>query len=489
MGTTEVGELFDLPFEDDEPEAPADGGLVRRVYTVSELTAEIRELVETTWSDVWVEGEISNCRAWNTGHVYFTLKDASAQIRAVVWRSTARQLRFKPEDGLQVVARGRLGVYEVKGEYQFVCESLEPKGLGALQLALEQLKRKLSGEGLLAAERKRPLPTLPRRIGVVTSLDGAALRDILRVLARRYPTAHVVIAPTLVQGEGASAQIARALRRIGRLDGVDVIIVGRGGGSIEDLWAFNEEVVARAIAASPVPVISAVGHETDWTLADMVADVRAPTPSAGAMMVVQAHDEFVARIDRLAGRLNAAVSHGLLQSRSRLQRLEARPAFAGFKGRLALRGRHLAEASAALDRAARESFAVRLRRYQAVRIALDAVDLRHRLAGIRTRLTRADVVMAAGIAARVERRRSQLGQIVAQLAALSPLGVLGRGYALCWTGDHQRLIRDAGEVSAGAPVVVSLQRGELRCTVTERELNRQAGQSAGPPADAQQDGT
>lgn len=485
MGKTnaEMGDLFDLPF-DDEPEAPPGDGPFRRVYTVSELTAEIRSLMETTWSDVWIEGEISNCRAWNTGHVYFTLKDASAQIRAVVWRSTARQLRFRPEDGLQVIARGRLGVYEVKGEYQLVCESLEPKGLGALQLALDQLKRRLGDEGLLAPERKRPLPILPRRIGVVTSLDGAALRDILRVLARRYPTAHVVVAPTLVQGDGAAAQIAQALGRVGRVDGVDVVIVGRGGGSIEDLWAFNEEAVARAIAACPVPVVSAVGHETDWTLADLVADVRAPTPSAGAMLVVSARDEVLAHIDRLAGRVRGAIDRDLLQARSTLQRLEARPAFAGFRGRLALRGRHVAEAAAGLDRAVRDHVGRQHRRYQAARIALDAVDLRHRLAGIRARLTRAGVTLGAGITARVRHQRSRLGQVSAQLSALSPLAVLGRGYALCWTGDRRLIIRDAQDVDLGDPLVVMLRRGELRCTVNDRNLEGPADSSTDTAGDA-----
>ncbi len=465
-----MSDLLELPFDDEEPEPAPGSGPIRHVYTVSELTAEIREVVETTWADVWVEGEISNCRAWNTGHVYFTLKDASAQIRAVVWRSTARHLRFRPEDGLQVIARGRLGVYEAKGEYQFVCEGLEPKGLGALQLALEQLKRRLAAEGLLAQERKRPLPTLPRRIGVVTSLDGAALRDILRVLARRYPSAHVVIAPTSVQGDGAASQIARAIERVGRVEGVDVVIAGRGGGSIEDLWAFNEEAVARAIAACPVPVVSAVGHETDWTLADFVADVRAPTPSAGAMLVVAAHDEVVARIERLEGRLASGASRAVLRARSRVQAIEARPAYAGFRGRLALRGRHLAEAVSALERAARDGVAARVRRYQSARIGLDGVDLRHRLGGIRTRLARAEVTLAAGIAAGVEKRRGRLARISAQLSAMSPLAVLGRGYALCWTDDRARLLRDAREIGIGAPLIVTLRRGELRCTVNGRDL-------------------
>ena len=226
-------------------------------------------------------------------------------MRGVIFRSALRSLKFKPADGLRVVARGRVSVYEPKGEYQLVCEHLEPQGLGALQLAFEQLKRRLQDEGLFDAARKRPLPALPRRIGIVTSLDGAAIRDIIKVLRRRYANAHIVIRPARVQGEGAALEIARALRAIGRVPGVDVIIVGRGGGSIEDLWAFNEEIVARAIALSPVPVISAVGHETDVTIADFVADLRAPTPSAAAEMVVAREGRFL-RPDRSAAGPSAA---------------------------------------------------------------------------------------------------------------------------------------------------------------------------------------
>ncbi|HEY6613186.1 MAG TPA: exodeoxyribonuclease VII large subunit [Vicinamibacterales bacterium] len=292
--------LFDLPFEEpdetldkeDTPPPPPR----RRILTVSELTTEVRTLLEDRFFEIWVEGELSNCRVWNTGHLYFTLKDANAQIKGVMFRSSLRLLRFKPQDGLRVVARGRISVYDPKGEYQIVCEHLEPEGLGALQLAFDQLKQRLAAEGLFDQARKRPLPALPRKIGIVTSLDGAAVRDIINVLRRRYANAHLVIRPTRVQGDGAALDIARGLRAIAKVKGVDVILVGRGGGSIEDLWSFNQEVVARAIAGSPVPVISAVGHETDVTIADFVADLRAPTPSAAAEMVVARKDEFVARI-------------------------------------------------------------------------------------------------------------------------------------------------------------------------------------------------
>src|SRR6266566_4635019 len=297
-----MSDLFDLPFEEDpdeaepqaatpalsEPSTPLGRVEGRRIYSVTELTVRVRDHLEEKFFEVWVEGELSGVRLWNTGHLYFTLKDSSSLLKGLMFRSALRYLKFKPTDGLRVVARGKISVYEPKGEYQIVCEHLEPHGLGALQLAFDQLKKRLEDEGLFDAARKRPLPALPRKIGIVTSLDGAAIRDIIKVLRRRYPNAQIVIRPARVQGEGAALEIARGLRAITRVGGVDVVIVGRGGGSIEDLWAFNEEVVARAIANSPVPVISAVGHETDVTIADFVADLRAPTPSAAAEIVVAA---------------------------------------------------------------------------------------------------------------------------------------------------------------------------------------------------------
>src|SRR5216684_6723843 len=337
-----MSDLFDLPFEEDEPEEidPAPPPVpVRRIMSVTDLTIQIRDRLEADFLEVWVEGALSNCRLWNTGHLFFTLKDSASQIRGFMFRSALRYLKFKPADGLRVVARGKISVYEPKGEYQIVCEHLEPQGLGALQLAFEQLKKRLQAEGLFDAARKRPLPALPRKIGIVTSLEGAAIRDIINVLGRRYANVQMVIRPARVQGEGAALDIARGLRAIGRVPGVDVVIVGRGGGSIEDLWAFNEEAVARAIALSPIPVISAVGHESDVTIADFVADLRAPTPSAAAEIVVAAKDEFCSRIDRLRDRLRAS-TRGRVQSLSRrVHVLSGRPALAGFPGRMAMRGR------------------------------------------------------------------------------------------------------------------------------------------------------
>jgi len=485
-----MSDLFDLPFEEEE-EAQSQPtvhsvppGPSRRVFTVTELTVRVRDLLEAEFVEVWVEGELSNCRLWNTGHLYFTLKDSAAQIRGVIFRSALRYLKFKPADGLRIVARGRLSVYEPKGEYQLVCEHMEPQGLGALQLAFDQLKKKLQDEGLFDTARKRALPALPRRIGIVTSLDGAAIRDIIKVLARRGDRSQyearrgvpgaaarrvfgpdLVIRPARVQGDGAAVEIARGIRAIGRVKNVDVVIVGRGGGSIEDLWAFNEEVVARAIAACPVPVISAVGHESDVTIADFVADLRAPTPSAAAEIVVARHDEFCSRIDRLRDRLRAA-AHSRVQGLSRrIHMLSGRSALAGYPGRVALRGRHVAESTHALATVARATLASRARRVAHLRRQLEMCDLGRRLAAIRTRLVGGEGRLEAAMIARRHRAQSQLRDHASRLETLSPLAVLGRGYAVCWNDDRTRVIRDAADVVRGDAVRVTLARGELDCEV------------------------
>jgi exodeoxyribonuclease VII large subunit len=464
--------FFDLPFEEppDEdvpPEPPARPSRVRRILTVSELTAQIRTLLERQFVEIWVEGELSNCRVWNTGHLYFTLKDDAAQMRGVMFRSALRLLRFAPKDGLRVVARGRVSVYDPKGEYQIICEHFEPEGLGARQLAFDQLKQRLTAEGLFDPRRKRALPVLPRKIGVVTSLDGAAVRDIIRVLRRRYANAHIVIRPARVQGEGAALEIAKAIGAIGRVPGVDVVIVGRGGGSIEDLWSFNEEVVARALAGCPVPTISAVGHETDVTIADFVADLRAPTPSAAAEIVVARKDEVQARIDRLSQRLDSSARSRLHRLEARLRGLEARPGYGGAHGRVLMRGRHASELTVDLRRAIGASLEARARRHRALRAALDTLDLRHRLASVRARLLAATQALDTGVARRRLRLEGRLGSTVARLESLSPLAVLGRGYAVCWNDDRSAVLRDATQASVGDPVRVKLQHGEIRCDVRE----------------------
>jgi exodeoxyribonuclease VII large subunit len=438
-----MSSLFDLPFEEPKPEEP-EPPPPRRVLTVSDLNARIRTLLEEQFIEVWVEGELSNSKVWNTGHMYFTLKDPGAQIRSVMFRSALRLLRFKPQDGLRVIARGRISVYDPKGEYQLVCEHLEPEGLGALQLAFEQLKQRLQAAGLFDPRRKRALPALPRKIGVVTSLDGAAVRDIIQVLRRRYPNAHIIIRPTRVQGEGAALDIARALAGIGRVSGVDVVIVGRGGGSIEDLWAFNEEVVARAIAGCPVPTISAVGHESDVTIADFVADLRAPTPSAAAEMVVARKDDFCNHIDRLAHRVQAAMATRLHRCESRVRTLDARSA--------TIRGQ----------------VAARQRSYQSLSRTLETFDLRRRLGRVRTRLMAAEGRLAGATTKRRHRADGRLRATAARLEALCPLAVLGRGYAVCWNADRTAVVRDAARVAEGDRVRVTLARGELDCHVIDR---------------------
>jgi exodeoxyribonuclease VII large subunit len=460
-------DLFDLPFEEapDERATPAPARVRRRVVTVSELTGGIRAALESSFAELWVEGEISNCRVWNTGHVYFTLKDAGAQIKAVMYRSAHRYLKFRLEDGLHVVARGRLSVYEPKGEYQLVCEHLDPHGRGALQLAFDQLKRRLHAEGLFDAARKRPLPALPRKIGIVTSADGAALRDIITVLGRRHPNAHLVIRPVRVQGEGAAADISRALDAIGRLPGVDVVIVGRGGGAIEDLWAFNEESVARAIVRCPVPVISAVGHEVDVTIADFAADLRAPTPSAAAEMVVAAKDECCGRIDRLQQRLEAALRAGLARRRAAIHALTSRRGLAGWHARLAVQGRYTAAATDALRRAAADLLARRTRALQRLRTRLDAQDVRRQVASFRARLAAGDARLHTSARRRRDRAEARLTTLLARLESLSPLAVLARGYAVCWNTDRTAILRRADAVRPGDHVRVTLHQGALDCEV------------------------
>ena len=470
--------LFDLPFEDEpdpEPEpAPEPPRVPERpagsaeILSVSQLTADLRNVIEAQFPRAAVEGELSNCRSWN-GQLYFTLKDASAQLRVVMFRTAVRLLRFKPEDGQHVVARGRISVYEPKGEYQLICERLEPHGLGALQLAFDQLKRRLAAEGLFDESRKRPLPALPRKIGVITSLDAAALRDILTVLRARHPHAHVVIRPARVQGDGAAQDIARALAAIGRVPGLDVVVVGRGGGSIEDLWAFNEEVVARAIVRCPVPVISAVGHETDFTIADFAADVRAATPSAAAALVASRYEEVCGRLLRQRERLRSALGSRVLRLRGRVQRLESAPALAGWPGRLAMRGRHVAETTHALQRAVRGSLDRAARRLAGLHNRLEARDLRRRVGLARGRLMQADGRSRAAMIHVQHRRQAQLAALAGRLDSLSPLAVLGRGYALCWDADAQTLVRDAAALGPGDRVRVVVSRGAFEASVTRIE--------------------
>jgi len=392
----------------------------RRVYTVSALTAEVKAVLEDSFPAIWVEGEISNFKHHTSGHMYFTLKDAQAQIRGVMFRGHNRLLRFQPTDGLAVLVCGAVTVYERRGEYQITAEFMEPKGVGALHLAFEQLKAKLEAEGLFRDSRKRPLPLLPRKIGIVTSPTGAVIRDMLTIIARRFPGLEVLIHPVAVQGAGAAGEIAAALGRLGSRADLDVLIVARGGGSLEDLWAFNEEIVARAVAACPIPVISAVGHETDVTIADFVADLRAPTPSAAAELVVAQRDELRQRVDEFTARGLSALQRVMAVRRSRVEML----------------GRHLLLLS------------------PVARLARQA----DRLQGMRRRL---EAWWALFRTVRGER----LARAAATLESLSPLGILGRGSSICFALPSRRILKATTEVDTGSAVAVRLHQGELECVV------------------------
>ena len=358
-----------------------------------------------------------------------------------------------------------MSVYDPKGEYQIVCEHLEPQGLGALQLAFEQLRERLAHEGLFDDARKRPLPALPRKIGIVTSIDGAAVRDILNVLGRRYPNAHVVISPARVQGKSAATEIVNGLTNLERISEIDVIIVARGGGSIEDLWAFNEEPVARAIVASPVPVISAVGHETDYTISDFVADLRAPTPSAAAELVVGRKDEIISKIQRSEDRLRTSLRAALQQRRAAVHHLEQRPGLAGWPARLAGHGRHTAELTHRLNGTVTSLVGHRVREMHTLRLRLEALDLGRRLSRIRTRLVSAHAHLTHTMREARGLREARLRAVAGRLEALSPLAVLARGYAVCWNAERSAIIRESTAVRPGQSVTVTLHKGEIDCEV------------------------
>jgi exodeoxyribonuclease VII large subunit len=452
-----------------EFDAPPAEASPRRALTVSELTLRIAGILETEFLDVWVEGEVSNLKAPESGHLYFSLKDEKAQLRAVVWRGDARLLRFRPKDGMKVLARGSVRVYAPRGEYQISVQAMEPLGKGSLQLAFEERKERLQREGLFDASRKRPLPLLPRRIGVVTSPTGAVIRDIVRVLASRYANLGVLVYPARVQGAEAADEIAQGIRVLNRVGGLDVLMVARGGGSIEDLWAFNEEVVARALAASAIPTLSAVGHETDFTIADFVADRRAPTPSAAAEMVVQAKVDLLARVDALTGRLGAAQRLRLERVRSRLRAATTSAIFTAERRRL----QTLAQRVDELAGRSRAALARRAERANDRMLRTDgrlaAFRLDRQLALRAERLGRGRERLSAAMRLRLGVQQGALAAALGQLESLSPLAVLARGYALVWAKAGDLLVRSPDQVDLGAALRVRLHGGVLEATVTAKE--------------------
>jgi exodeoxyribonuclease VII large subunit len=405
-----MSQPYEEPIEAEDPTHEA-------VWSVAELTAQLKDLLESSFPAVWVSGEISNFSRPSSGHCYFTLKDDQAQIRAVMWRGTATKLRFDVHDGLEVVCFGAVDVYAPRGSYQLVVSKLEPKGIGALELALRKLKEKLAREGLFDHERKRPLPRFPRRLAFVTSPTGAAVRDFLEVLRRRWSGADVIVVPTRVQGDGAAKEIAAAIAKVNALDlGVDVMVVGRGGGSLEDLWCFNEEAVVRAVAGSRIPVISAVGHEIDVTLCDLAADVRALTPSEAAELVLPAQAEIQAAVDERRRRLVAALRNKAITARQRLTQLGERRVF----------------------RAPTEWIRDRAQR-------LDDIAMR----------------TARAVKHRLQLQRGKVDAWAGKLESLSPLGVLARGYSVTQRADDGTLVREAEQVKAGDLIRTRLEKGEV----------------------------
>ncbi|HEY6010421.1 MAG TPA: exodeoxyribonuclease VII large subunit [Nitrospirota bacterium] len=396
------------------------GSLKTHILTVTQLTVQIKNLLEGSFPDVWVEGEVSNLSVPQSGHAYFTLKDERSQVRAVLFRSSQRFLKFTLQHGMQVICRGRVSLYEPRGEYQLILEYIEPRGVGALQLAFEQLKAKLEKEGLFDPDRKKPLPLLPRRIGIITSPTGAAVRDLLRVIERRHPNMHILLYPVPVQGAEAAPRIVEAIRYFNSQRTVDVMILGRGGGSLEDLWAFNEETVARAISASRIPVISAVGHETDYTIADFAADLRAPTPSAAAEMVVASEERFRERI--------SALDTGLWR---------------GMGTRIELTRASVREFTRLLG------------------------DPRGIFARHAQRIDELSGRLATGLRQTLRRDRALLASLAAGIDHLNPLSILSRGYSITKKLPAGILLKDASEVRSGDMLSTRLRNGEVLSRVEE----------------------
>ena len=439
------------------------------MWTVRALVAAVRAHVEREYSDAWVEGEISNFRAPDSGHLYFTLKDGNAQIKVVMFSSKARLLRFRPADGMQVVVRGRVTIYEDRGELQIAAEYIEPKGAGGLQVAFEQLKAKLEAEGLFAAERKKAIPTLPSRIGIVTSPQAAALRDILNILQRRHHTANAVIYPAQVQGDFAAAEVAAGVRYFNEVQGdatraVEVIIVGRGGGSAEDLAAFNDEGLARAVAASQIPVISAVGHETDFTICDFVADLRAPTPSAAAELVIRSRVEVETQAQSVTERLVRAMQRRLLEARHALMQRAQDGAFARMMDLIRQRQQKLDDLTFRLERGQRQTLESARRKLETVSAAVKHYDLRRVLVGVRAELAAGTAALASAMRNQLLLNKIRLERMGRALEALSPLAILERGYALVFDGAG-KLIKDAAQVSSGDEISARVARGEIRAVV------------------------
>jgi len=441
----------------------------RKVWTVADLTSRISGVLSAQFVNLWVEGEVSNCRPAQSGHIYFTLKDAKAQIKCVCFRSQAMRLKFKPEDGLKLIVRGSISVYEPRGEYQIYVEHIEPSGVGALQVAFEQLKKRLQAEGLFDQARKKPLPVLPRCIGVITSPTGAAVRDIIRILRRRFHNAHLIVYPVRVQGDGAAPEIVSALKYFDRVQSVEVILLARGGGSIEDLWAFNEEIVARAIFESNTPIVSGVGHESDFTIADFVADVRASTPWAAAEVVVRSRQEFDRHVQDLEIKLSRQIRYLVLQWQHRLKDLTTHGGFRRLEDLLRRHRQQTDELTAGLVQALEDRLETLRHRFTIAETRIASFDLRARIRALGIRL----VQRSSELGMRMERFLSgkiqSLERLNVQLEERSPLRVLERGYAIC-TDAEGNVLSAADQAALGSEINVQLSRGRLGAEVRRRDL-------------------
>jgi exodeoxyribonuclease VII large subunit len=440
----------------------------RRVWRVRDLVASVRTHIEREYSDAWVEGEISNFRTPESGHLYFTLKDGDSQIRVVMFRSSARLLRFRPADGLQVVVRGRVTIYEERGELQISAEYIEPKGAGSLQLAFEQLKAKLEAEGLFAAERKKPIPSLPARIGLVTSPQGAALRDILNILQRRHRSVNVLIFPAQVQGDAASFEVAAGVRYFNQQNNVEVIIVARGGGSAEDLAPFNNEGLARTVAASEIAVISAVGHETDFTIIDFVADLRAPTPSAAAELVIRSRQEIEDQAAALHDRLSRAIRYRLLMGRQALTELSQHGAFARMMEVIRQRQQKLDDLTHRMELAERNLLEKFHRRWETVSAAVRHYDVRLVLNGMSKELDSRTTALASVMRNVLLQYRVRSERLETALQSLSPVAILDRGYALVFDSNGN-LLKNADAVKIGDEISGRVAHGQIHAVVTKKQ--------------------
>jgi exodeoxyribonuclease VII large subunit len=443
-------------------------GPVRKTFTVAELNARIRGLLGDEFDDVWVAGEISGSKTATSGHCYFTLKDHDSQLRCVCFRQSLRYLKVKPQDGMAVLARGHIDVYEARGEYQLLVEAIEPQGHGALQFAFEQLKKKLAAEGLFDAARKRAIPRLPQRIGIVTSPSGAVVRDITEILARRFPGLHLRIYPALVQGEGSVEAVCRAIEYFSNSGWPEVLIVARGGGSLEDLWTFNEEAVARAIASSTVPVISAVGHETDFTIADFVADLRAATPSAAAELVICPREQILDQLSVFDHKLLQATRYRLAMAARALHERGVERASAVLHRNVGRLQQRVDELDYRMRGRAQTAASLRRKRLDELTSRLRRLDLRLRIASARRRLETADAAAAQLIHLRLTRAQGRLNSLIAHLTQLSPLKILERGYAIV-TNQDGVIVKQPGDAPVESKLDIRVAQGRIAARVVDRE--------------------